>query len=221
MDEQQLSEILGCPLETAKEWIEPLKAAAARFDISTPKRMAAWLAQIGHESAGLTRLEENLNYSARRLVQVWPNRFSMPRSEAEEKLRYLPNGRRNALMYERNPEAIANSVYANRMGNGPEESGDGWRYRGRGPIQLTGKSNYRAFGRAMGGIPVEQAPDALLMPAGGAASAAWFWHSRELNELADRDKFDAITARINGGQHGRDDRIARWERARKILGVES
>jgi len=206
---------MGCKAAVAAAWAEPLTLAAARFQINTPKRLAAWVAQLGHESASLSRLEEGLNYSAVGLSKTWPNRFAQ-RDAAGKPQPGLPN--ELALAIERNPQAIANETYANRMGNGSPDTGEGWLYRGRGPIQITGKDNYRAFGEAVG-IDVLDAPDALLEPAGGALSAAWFWGSRGLNELADAHRFDTITARINGGQHGRDDRVARWGRARVAFGV--
>jgi putative chitinase len=179
-----------------------------RFDITSAARMAAFLAQIAHESGQLTRLAENLNYAAKRLMQVWPNRF--PTLE-------------KAQQYERNPEKLANCVYAKRLSNGDEASGDGWRYRGRGIIQLTGRGNYRAA--AMGiGLPLEDEPDLLLQPGPAALSAAWFWKSHGLNELADDqnddndiEDFRTITKRINGGTVGLNERLALWERAKGVL----
>ena len=161
-----------------------------------------------HESGQLTRLAENLNYSAKRLMQVWPNRFP-----ALEK----------AQQYERNPEKLANYVYAKRLGNGDETSGDGWRYRGRGLIQLTGRGNYRAAAQGIG-QPLEGQPELLEQPGPAALSAAWFWKSHGLNELADdrnddndTEDFRTVTKRINGGTVGLKERMAFWEKAKAVL----
>jgi len=189
-------------------WIVPLNAACDRFFISTPQRQAAFLAQLAHESGGLRRLEENLNYSAARLMAVWPKRF--PTLEF-------------ASTFERQPEKIANFVYANRIGNGPVESGDGWRYRGRGLIQLTGRSNYRSTGAVLD-LPLEAQPDLLLEREHAAMAAAQFWQSRGLNELADHNDADnddedfvRISVRINGGRAGLTERRELWAKAREAF----
>lgn len=191
-------------------WIEVLNEALTRFEINTTERIAAFLAQIAHESAELNRLLENLNYSAQGLVATWPKRFTS--------LEF-------ARQFERNPERIANQVYANRMGNGDVVSGDGWKYRGRGVIQLTGRGNYRAVGNALG-LPFETNPDLLLAPGPAALAAGFFWQSRGLNELADDrndddddEDFVSITVRINGGRAGLADRRRYWERAQVVLGT--
>lgn len=189
-------------------WAPALNAAMDRFDITSAERMAAFLAQIAHESGQLMRLSENLNYSAKRLMQVWPNRF--PTME-------------KAQQYERNPEKLAGYVYAKRIGNGDESSGDGWRYRGRGIIQLTGRGNYRAAAQGIG-LPLEEQPDLLVHPGPAALSAAWFWKSHGLNELADdqnddndTEDFKTITKRINGGTVGLNERMAFWEKAKRVF----
>jgi putative chitinase len=177
-----------------------------KYGITTPARQAAFLAQLAHESAELRRTQENLNYSWERLRKVFPRYF---RTDPE------------AQAYGRQPERIANRVYANRMLNGDETSGDGWRFRGRGPIQVTGRENYRKSGQALG-INLESDPDRLLDPATGCMAAAWFWHSRGLNALADSDDenaFREITRRINGGFFGLEERVHFWERARAALGL--
>ena len=190
-------------------WIDVLNEALTRFEINTTGRIAAFLAQVAHESAELNRLLENLNYSAQGLCGTWPKRF--PSLEF-------------AQQFERNPELIANHVYASRMGNGDGASGDGWRYRGRGVIQLTGRGNYRAVGSAIG-LPLETNPDLLLAPGPAALAAGFFWRSRGLNELADDrsdddddEDFVSITVRINGGRAGLADRRRYWERAQAVLG---
>jgi putative chitinase len=157
---------------------------------------------MGHESADFTRLTENLNYSAAGLVKTWPKRFT------EE----------TAQGYHRKPEKIANKVYADRMGNGNEASGDGWKYRGRGIIQITGKNNYVAFSNAkFDDLRLLEDPDYLLTPEGAVESACWFWTTNNLNEIAGAQNITLITKRINGGTHGLSSRIARYERAIDIL----
>ena len=189
--------------EGAAAWAPRLSAACARFDVSTPARLAAFLAQVAHESAELTRFEEGLDYSAARLCAVWPSRF-----------RSLDKAQR----YAHSPERLANLVYAGRMGNGDEASGDGWRYRGRGPIQITGRENVARCGAATG-FDLLTHPELLFQIGVGSLSAAWYWHSRGLNELADRGGFDAISRRINGGTNGMEARRAYWRRAKAALGV--
>ena len=169
------------------------------FGIDTPEQQASFLGQCGHESAGFTALVENLNYKAESLCKVWPKRF--PSLEM-------------AQPYHRNPEAIANHVYANRMGNGDEDSGDGWNFRGRGLIQLTGRDNYRACGEALG-ADLESDPDLVSQPMYAALSAGWFWHKNHLNNIA--QDITAVTKKINGGTHGLEDRVARTQRALDAL----
>ena len=180
-----------------------LDVAMARYEIDTPARMAAFLAQLAHESGQLQRWSENLSYRWQRLREVFPKYF---KTDAD------------AQAFDRQPERIANRVYGGRMGNGPEASGDGWRYRGRGPIQLTGKDNYRACGADIGVDLVNQ-PERLETPDVGCLAAGWFWAKRGLNALADAGDFVAITKRINGGLIGLEEREAFWERAKAALGV--
>lgn len=176
-------------------------SAMEEFEINTPLRMAAFLAQIAHESGNLRFIRENLNYSAEGLLRTWPRHFPT---------------REIANRYARNPEAIANRAYANRMGNGPESSGDGWRYRGRGLIQLTGKNNYIACGEGIDYDLVTD-PSYLETPEGAARSAGWFWQTNQLNSLADIGNIRAITQRINGGFNGLDDRINKYEQSLLVL----
>jgi putative chitinase len=178
----------------------PLVAAMEHFEINTPRRIAAFLANLAHESGSLRLLEENLNYSAKRLMQVFPRHFRG----------------RNVWAYNHRPEAIANVVYGGRMGNGGERSGDGWKYRGRGFIQLTGKDNYKMLSDELD-VDIVNNPDWLLTPDGAAISAAWFWKSRGLNELADKDNLRGITKRINGGLNGHDERVAFYNRISDVL----
>ena len=207
--EQVLKQVcprLAAPLALA--WVTPLNAAARRFEITTPERLAAFLAQIAHESAELTRLEENLSYSAARLMAVWPGRFPTLTS---------------AQPFERAPEALANRVYASRLGNGDAASGDGWRFRGRGLLQITGRGNYRTAAQALL-LPLEAEPERLASPDVAALGAAHFWRSRGLNELADDrsgDNDDAdfvrISVIINGGPNGLDERRRYWALAKAAL----
>ncbi len=202
----QLLAIMPGAAQAVPIFLRPLCAAMERYAIDRPARQAAFLAQLAHESGQLRRVQENLNYSWEGLRKVFPRHF---RSDAE------------AQAYDRQPERIANRVYANRMLNGDEASGDGWRFRGRGPIQVTGRENYRKAGQALG-IGLESDPDHMLDPATGCLAAAWFWHSRGLNTLADADSengFREITRRINGGFLGLEERIHFWERARQVLGL--
>ena len=176
----------------AAVWLGPLNAAFTRFGINTKARAAAFLAQVGHESADFTRLEENLNYTAPRLVAVWPKRFPTLSSAAP---------------FAGNPQKLANKVYADRLGNGPETSGDGFLFRGRSLLQLTGRANYRAAGVALG-LDLEGNPDLLLQPGPAALVAGWFWQVRGCNERADRGEWTAISAIINtGSAHTPSDRI--------------
>lgn len=187
--------------------IVPLNAAMAEFGITTRPCAAAWLAQIAHESSQLRQLEENLNYSAHGLQATWPSRF-VTEVEAEA--------------CARQPARIANRVYADRMGNGDEASGDGWKYRGRGLIQITGKANYAGCSIALfGDARLIESPELLATMTNACRSAAWWWTAHGLNALADAGQFAAITRRINGGLNGQSERLAYWARARKTLGLPS
>jgi len=186
-------------------WTDPLNATFDRFDINTPERQAAFLGQCGHESAGFKTLQENLNYSAEGLQKTWPKRFPAL-ADAEP--------------YARQPEKIANKVYAGRNGNGDEASGDGWRYRGRGCIQLTGKANYSAAGDALD-VDLLADPDIVATSQYAALTAGWFWSIHDLNPLADARDDLAITKKINGGTNGLDDRIARTQKALDVLNAGS
>lgn len=179
-------------------------AACEKYGINTPARVAAFCAQVSHESAGRTRFVENLQYTAARLMQVWPRKFKT---------------RAIAVEYQRlGAESIANKAYAFVNGNGSEASGDGWLFRGRGDFQLTGKDNYRAA--ALGtGLPLESKPDLAAVPKNGALIAAWYWDSRGLNPLADAGDIMEITRRINGGTIGFPEREAQWRKFKAILGV--
>ncbi|BAO63244.1 lytic enzyme [Pseudomonas protegens Cab57] len=196
--EQQLLQILPQARQVAGFFVPALNAAMARFKINSPVRMAAFIAQVGHESGRLTRMVENLNYSADRLRAVWPNRFDAAL----------------AAQVARKLEQIANIVYAGRMGN--TLAGDGWKYRGRGLIQLTGANNYRAAAAALG-LDLVNHPELVEQPDAAALVAGWFWQSNGLNELADSGQFAKITRTINGGLTGHAERVALLDLAAKVL----
>lgn len=192
---------IGTPAERADKWVPWLNMTMLKYDIDSPQRQAMFLAQLAHESGSFRFVEENLNYSVEALQRVFKKYF--PTDEL-------------ALMYARQPEKIANRVYANRMGNGEESSGDGWKYRGRGLIQLTGKDNYAAFSlKANNNALLE--PDLVAEPELAAMSAGWFWDTNGLNKLSDAGDVRAVTRRINGGFNGLADREAKYNKLITIL----
>ena len=216
---QQLLQILPNAGQVAGVFVPVLNTAMLRYQIVGAKRIAAFIAQVGHESGHLARLMENLNYSADGLANTWPSRYGEPDGKGEYvkvqvsgKVRNKPNTL--ALSVDRKPEQIANIAYGNRMGN--TTPGDGWKYRGRGLIQITGKNNYRACGEALGLELIAQ-PELLEKSQHDCMSAAWFWATNGLSTLADAGEFDAITQRINGAQTGAADRQALHARALKVL----
>lgn len=184
-------------------WSNILNAVSVEFEITTPARLVAWLAQCGHESAQFRHLRECMSYSAVTMMNTWPSRF-----------RDLAH----AQQYARQPEKLANYVYALRLGNGPPETGDGWRYRGGGVIQLTGKTQYKLAGEAIG-VPLESTPNKIEQPLTAARVAGWYWKDHGLNELADVGEFDRITETINGpAKLGLAERKMIWEKAKQVLG---
>jgi putative chitinase len=191
-------------------WAAALTAILPKYCIDTPLRISAFLAQCGHESAGFTVLVENLNYSAEGLAATWPDRYAID----PKVITKSPNALAKRL--HRNPEAIANNVYANRLGNGNEASGDGWAHRGRGAIQCTGRGNYINFATAVA-KPYAEIAAYLETPEGAVESACWFWDRNRLNLLADAEKTPHITRIINGGFNGLADRSSRYDLARTIF----
>lgn len=175
------------------DWYNALIDVLPKYDITTPTRVAAFLAQCAHESNQFNVLKENLNYKWESLRRVFPKYF--PTDELAKQYASKPNKQ----------AAIANRVYANRMGNGPESSGDGWRYCGRGLIQLTGKNNYQAFADSIE-MDISEVPDYLGTFEGAVQSACWFWDKNNLNEYADAGDIVTMTKRINGGTIGLEDR---------------
>ena len=184
-------------------WVAVLLAPLQRAGINAPRCLAAFLGQCAHESGGFRTLEEDLSYSAARLCQVWPNRF--PTLQAAEAC---------ALQ----PELLANRVYADRLGNGGEATGDGWRFRGRGLIQITGRTAYQQFARSMG-LTLDDAVEHAATQAGAADSAAWFWTANNLNVLARTWSIDLLTRKINGGMAGAAERTRLCEAALHAVGA--
>jgi putative chitinase len=183
------------------QWHHALSQLLPDYEIDTPKRIAAFIAQCSHESGGFTALKENLNYRAVTLRKVFP--------------KYFPNDDL-ANTYAGKQEMIANRVYGGRMGNGVESTGDGFRYCGRGLIQLTGKSNYQAFADSLE-MEVEDVPEYLQSFEGAAQSACWFWESNNLNRFADTGDIKSMTKVINGGYIGLEDRIKHYDHALSVL----
>ena len=186
-----------------EHWHSALSQLLPDYGIDTEQRIAAFVAQCAHESGEFTMIKENLNYRWESLRRTFPKYF--PTEEL-------------ARQYAQKPEAIANKVYANRMGNGDEASGDGYRYSGRGLIQLTGKDNYFWFAESIG-ISPEEASEYMATFEGASQSACWFWETNNLNQWADKDDILTLTKRINGGTIGLEDRIKHYEHAKHVLGA--
>ena len=185
-----------------EQWTDALNKILPDYEIDTPQRVAAFVAQSAHESGNFTALHENLNYKAESLCKGWPRYFN-------------PS---NANEYAHQPEKIANRAYANRMGNGPEESGDGWKFCGRGLIQLTGKDNYTRYAQATE-QSLDEASEHLTTFEGCVQSAAWFWEANNLNQYADSGDILTMTKRINGGTLGLEDRQTHYTHALHVLGA--
>ena len=199
---EQLAQMIpGNPY--VEQWCHALNEILPEYDINTPQRVAAFVAQCAHESGGFKFLTENLNYKAASLRKVFG--------------KYFPDDA-TAAAYANKPEKIANRVYGNRMGNGPEESGDGFRYCGRGLIQLTGKDNYTWFAASLD-IDLEEVVTYLQTFEGAVQSACWFWENNNLNQYADSDDILTMTKRINGGTIGLEDRKKHYEHAKHVFGA--
>lgn len=192
---------IGASWRDAATYCAPLSAAAERYAITTPRRVACWLGQLAHESASFSRVVENLNYSAAGLLKTFPKYFDA--ALAEE--------------YARNPARIASLVYGGRMGNGSEATRDGWHYRGRGLIQITGRENYQRCGDALG-VDLIKRQSLLEQPMYAALSAGWYWDRAKLNDRADKMDIAGITRAINGGTNGAADRVELTAKALRALG---
>lgn len=186
----------------ADAWADAALEILPKYEITTAHRVAGFFAQCGHESAGFKVLEENLHYRAETLDKIFP--------------KYFAKAGRNAADYAKQPEKIANIVYASRMGNGDTASGDGYRFRGRGVVQLTGRDNYTSFGKTIG-LTAEEVIDYVQTKRGALESACWYWNSRKINEACDAGDIVRMTKLVNGGTIGLDDRRAHYLRALEIL----
>lgn len=198
------------------KWLDAVVQTCQEFEINTPERIAAFIAQTAHESGGYTVLTENLNYKAATLAACWPNRFAVlgaDKKPIKDNGKLVPTAVANSIAGK--PELIANMVYSSRMGNGPAESGEGWKYRGRGLKQLTGKDNYTRCGQALG-VDFVGNPDLLLEPLYAARSAGWFWKSNNLSKFADVEDLEGMTKKINGGLIGIADRKARYQKVKSV-----
>jgi putative chitinase len=196
---EHLNEIIG-KNPYIDNWYHALCEILPEYEINTPERVAAFVAQCAHESGGFKFLKENLNYKAPSLRKVFPKYFTDDAT---------------ANQYANHPnkqEAIASRIYANRMGNGDEASGDGFKYLGRGLIQLTGKNNYTIFAASID-TPLEDIPEYLQTFEGAVQSACWFWEQNNLNQWADKGDILTLTKRINGGTIGLEDRIKHYNHA--------
>lgn len=182
------------------EWVPALNDTFARFNIATVRQQAAFIGQCGHECGNFSILEENLNYKAEALSKLWPKRFDAAKAQ----------------VCARNPKLIANTVYSSRMGNRDEASGDGFRFRGRGCIQLTGHANYYHAGQALG-VDFVMQPDLVATPKYAALTAGWFWDTHGCNKLAETGDWIGLTKRINGGTIGYDDRVKHTNEAIAVL----
>ena len=207
-EEGHLAQMIPTNKSAAGKWFAAMEEILPKYNIDTPRRIAGFVAQCGHESGDFKRLEENLNYSAKSLRAVFGRYFGNP-------------PKRNADEYHRKPEMIANYVYMDefrkyKMGNTQE--GDGWRFRGRGLKQLTGRENYTAFGKTVG-MTAEEAAEYVATEKGAIESACWFWDNANCNKFADAGDIVGLSKRINGGTIGLEDRVRRWNAALEILGA--
>jgi putative chitinase len=189
-------------LHIGADWVDALNETFSRFNLTSNNQKAMFIGQCSHECGNFRLLEENLNYRAETLMKLWPKRF--PSLEF-------------AKQYEKNPKKIANSVYANRMGNRDEASGDGYRFRGRGALQCTGHSTYFHAGKALG-VDFVMQPDLIATPKYAALTAGWFWETHKLNPPSDALDYQKVTRIINGGTIGLDDRIKHVQQALAVLG---
>ena len=201
LNAEQLSQ-----LHISAQWVDPLNETFARFGISTTRQKAAFIGQCAHESANFRVLEENLNYRAATLLKLFPR-------TSRRAWGFTPE---DAAEYERQPKKIANRIYGNRMNNRDEASGDGFRFRGRGILQLTGAANYHHASKALG-VDFIMEPDLVATPQFAALTAGWFWDTQKLNGLAEAGDWTGLTKRINGGTIGLEDRKKHINHALAVL----
>lgn len=206
-----IEQLQAAKIKNPEKWIDAIIATCQEFEINTPQRVASFLAQTSHESGGYTMLSENLNYRAATLAACWPNRFAVlgaDKKPVKENGKLVPTAVANSIAGK--AELIANLVYSSRMGNGPAESGEGWKFRGRGLKQLTGKDNYTRCGSSLG-VDLVSNPDLLLEPVYAARSAGWFYKTNNLSTFADAGDIKGMTKRINGGFIGLEQRQALYD----------
>ena len=213
--QQQLGQCIGNN-PYLDQWVAALNNQLPNYEINTVERVGDFIGQCAHESGNFKTLNENLNYGAQGLANIWPTRFAVKGADGKPQNPYVPT--ELAQQIQRQPELIANNFYANRLGNGGPDSGDGWKYHGRGLIQLTGHDNYAAFGAT-----VDMSAEDVVAYAqtfdGAVQTACWFWATHNLNQYADSGDIETMTRRINGGLNGIDDRIAKCNLARQVLGA--
>lgn len=202
LTKEQLSKIIP---KNSDKWFELCQEFFPKYNITTKERIAGFLAQVAHESGNFSRIDENLNYSTEGLRKTFPKYFTSAII---------------AKRYARQPEKIASRVYANRLGNGPESSKEGWIYRGRGLIQLTGKYNYQLFADYIE-KSLEETISYLSTTKGAFESACWFWDIKNLNQYADKKDIEGMTRVINGGTNGLDDRRKKYRYALSVLNENS
>jgi putative chitinase len=200
LTKEQLEQILSNN-KFVNDWYVAISISLPKYNIDTPERIAGFLSQCSHESAGFTALVENLNYRSESLRRVFP--------------KYFPT-EQIALKYAHQPIKIASRVYANRMGNGNEESGDGWLFKGRGVIQITGRNNYTAFGNYIG-MEIGSLIHYMETFSGAIESACWYWSTRNLNSYCDNEDLVGLSKAINGGTNGLEDRIEKYNKYFEIL----
>lgn len=206
-----IEHLQAAKIKNPEKWIDAIIATCQEFEINTPQRIASFLAQTSHESGGYTMLTENLNYRSATLAACWPNRFAVlgaDKKPVKENGKLVPTAVANSIAGK--PELIANLVYSSRMGNGPAESGEGWKFRGRGLKQLTGKDNYTRCGASLG-VDLVSNPDLLLEPMYAARSAGWFYKKNNLSSFADIGDIKGMTLKINGGFIGLEQRQALYD----------
>ena len=189
-------------LNIDEKWLDPFNKTFDTYNVNTPLRQAAFIGQCQHESGNFNHLEENLNYSAIRLVQIFPNRFTLTKAQD-----CVAKGK----------EAIAEAMYGHRSDLGNTQDGDGGKFFGRGLIQLTGRANYTSFANDIQNSEILNNPSLLATPEYACLSAGWFWNSRKLNDLADKQDYTTMTKRINGGTLGLEERISHINKALTIL----
>lgn len=211
-----IEHLQAAKIKNPEKWIDAIIATCQEFEINTPQRIASFLAQTSHESGGYTMLTENLNYRSATLAACWPNRFAVlgaDKKPVKENGKLVPTAVANSIAGK--PELIANLVYSSRMGNGPAESGEGWKFRGRGLKQLTGKDNYTRCGASLG-VDLVSNPDLLLEPVYAARSAGWFYKTNNLSTFADAGDIKGMTKKINGGFIGLEQRQSLYDQIIKL-----